>query len=58
MPLTAYRFGSPGHDLIATSLHGIAATFLLRKRFALPNGRSAERRPIDELGIAVNATFP
>ena len=51
----AYRFGPPGHDLIATSLHADRGDFPFAQAFRSPGGRSAERRPIDELGVAVEA---
>jgi beta-mannosidase len=51
----AYRFGPPGHDLIATSLHADRGDVPFAQAFRSPAGRSAEQRPIDELGIAVEA---
>ena len=53
----AYRFGSPGHDLIATSLHAERGDIPFAQSFRSPAGRSPERRSIDELGIAVDARF-
>ena len=51
----AYRFGPPGHDLIAASLHAARCGVPFAQAFCSPTGRSAERRPMDELGIAVEA---
>ena len=53
----AYRFGPPGHDLIATSLHSERGDVPFTQAFRSPTGRSAERRPIDELGVAVEARY-
>jgi len=53
----AYRFGSPGHDLIATSLHAERGDIPFAQDFRFPAGRSSERRPIDELDMAVDARF-
>ena len=53
----AYRFGPPGHDLIAASLHADRCDVPFAQAFRSPVGRSAERRPIDELGIVVDARF-
>jgi beta-mannosidase len=47
----AYRFGPPGHDLIAASLHRERGDIPLAQAFRFPTGRSAERRPIAELGV-------
>ena len=53
----AYRFGPPGHDLIATSLHADRGDVPFAQAFRSPAGRSADRRPIDELGITAEARF-
>jgi len=53
----AYRFGPPGHDLIVASLHAERGDIPFAQAFRSPAGRSAERRPIDELGITVEARF-
>ena len=51
----AYRFGPPGHDLIAVSLHRERGDIPLAQAFRFPSGRSAQRRPIAELGVMVES---
>jgi beta-mannosidase len=51
----AYRFGPPGHDLIAASLHRERGDIPLAQAFRFPSGRSAQRRPIAEIGVMVES---
>jgi len=51
----AYRFGPPGHDLIAASLHRERGDIPLAQAFRFPSGRSTQRRPIAELGVMVES---
>lgn len=51
----AYRFGPPGHDLIATSLHAERGDIPFAQSFRSPSGRTAGRRPMAELGTAIEA---
>jgi beta-mannosidase len=48
----AYRFGAPGHDVIAVSLHMSPGDVPFAQTFRFPAGRSTERMPISELGLA------
>lgn len=47
----AYRFGPPGHDLIAVSLHRAPGDPAFAQSFRFPAGRTAQRCPIAELGF-------
>jgi beta-mannosidase len=51
----AYRFGPPGHDLIAASLHRERGDVPFAQTFRCPAGRAAHRAPIAELGISGQA---
>jgi len=51
----AYRFGPPGHDVIAVSLHGKRGDLPFAQTFRFPAGRTTQRTPISELGMAVKA---
>ncbi len=48
----AYRFGPPGCDLIAASLHREPGDAPFAQTFRCPAGRAAARVPIAELGIS------
>jgi len=48
----AYRFGPPGHDVIAVSLHASPRDIPFAQSFRFPAGRTSERIPISELGLA------
>ena len=48
----AYRFGPPGHDLIATSLHTERGDVPFAQAFRFPAEHCAVRCPIAELGLA------
>jgi beta-mannosidase len=47
----AYRFGPPGHDVIAASLHRHRGDIPFAQSFRFPVGRSNQRSPIAELGL-------
>ena len=47
----AYRFGAPGHDVIAVSLHMSPGDVPFAQSFRFPAGRTMERVPISELGL-------
>ncbi|MBZ5606471.1 MAG: glycoside hydrolase family 2 protein, partial [Acidobacteriia bacterium] len=47
----AFRFGPPGHDLIAASLHRSQGDAPFAQAFRFPAGRPIQRVPIDQLGI-------
>src|SRR5207245_5318196 len=47
----AYRFGPPGYDLIAASLHLRRDDPAFAQSFRFPAGRTTHRVPISELGI-------
>jgi beta-mannosidase len=47
----AYRFGAPGHDVIAVSLHMSPGDVPFAQTFRFPAGRATERIPISELGL-------
>ena len=51
----AFRFGPPGHDLVAVSLHGIPSDILLAQSFRFPVHRPVKREPISDLGLAAEA---
>jgi beta-mannosidase len=51
----AYRFGPPGHDLIVASLHRKPDDAPFAQAFRFPAGRSTQRLPIAELGLAGEA---
>ena len=48
----AYRFGPPGHDVIAVSLHTSPGDVPFAQSFRFPAGRPTERILISELGLA------
>jgi beta-mannosidase len=48
----AYRFGAPGHDVIAVSLHMSPGDVPFAQSFRFPAGRATERIPISDLGMA------
>ncbi|HTD45531.1 MAG TPA: hypothetical protein VK687_15190 [Bryobacteraceae bacterium] len=48
----AYRFGPPGHDVIAVSLHASPGDIPFAQSFRFPAGRTTDRMPISELGLA------
>ena len=47
----AYRFGAPGHDVIAVSLHVSPGDIPFAQSFRFPAGRMTERMPISDLGL-------
>jgi len=47
----AYRFGAPGHDVIAVSLHMSPGDIPFAQSFRFPAGRTTERVPVSELGL-------
>ncbi len=47
----AYRFGPPGHDVIAASLHRNRGDIAFVQSFRFPAGRRNERSPVTELGL-------
>ena len=47
----AYRFGPPGHDVIAASLHQHRGGIPFAQSFRFPAGRANRRSPIAELGL-------
>ena len=47
----AYRFGAPGHDVIAVSLHRSPGDVPFAQSFRFPAGRTTDRMPISELGL-------
>jgi len=47
----AYRFGAPGHDVIAVSLHASPGDIPFAQSFRFPAGRTTDRMPISELGL-------
>jgi len=51
----AYRFGPPGHDVIAVGLHASQSDPPFAQCFRFPAGRPTGRRPIAELGISARA---
>jgi beta-mannosidase len=51
----AYRFGPPGHDVIAASLHMKRGDLPSAQSFRFPAGRTTQRIPISELGIAAQS---
>ncbi len=51
----AYRFGPPGHDLIAVSLHDAPASDPFAQTFRLPAG-PPPRLPMLELGLTAQST--
>ena len=52
----AYRFGPPGHDLIAASLHWSRGDIPFAQTFRSPAGRTTQRTPVSELGMAGRAS--
>ncbi|MCU1338401.1 MAG: glycoside hydrolase family 2 protein [Bryobacterales bacterium] len=48
----AYRFGPPGHDVVAASLHLDRGDVPFAQAFRFPAGRTTQRRPIAELGMS------
>jgi beta-mannosidase len=48
----AYRFGPPGHDVIAVSLHASPGDIPFAQSFRFPAGRATQRIPISDLGLA------
>jgi len=52
----AYRFGAPGHDVIAVSLHASPGDVPFAQSFRCPAGRVTERIPISEMGLAGEST--
>jgi len=53
----AYRFGAPGHDVIAVSLHNNQGDVPFAQSFRFPAGRTMERLPIADLGLAGEANM-
>ena len=51
----AYRFGPPAQDLIAASLHRERGDCPFAQAFRFPAGRTAQRVPISDLGIAAES---
>ncbi len=51
----AYRFGPPGHDVIAVSLHKNQGDLPFAQSFRFPAGRTTQRVPISEVGIAAQS---
>jgi beta-mannosidase len=47
----AYRFGPPGHDLIAASLHASRGDFPMAQAFRFPAGHPIQKVPIADLGL-------
>jgi beta-mannosidase len=47
----AYRFGPPGHTLIAAGLHRDRGDAPFSQSFHFPAGRSLQRMPISDLGM-------
>jgi beta-mannosidase len=48
----AYRFGPPGHDLLSVSMRENRDGMPLAQAFRFPAGRTTQRSPIADLGIA------
>jgi beta-mannosidase len=58
-PSYAYRFGPPGHEVIAASLHRNRGDVPFAQSFRFPAGRRNQRSPISELGLQGQArTLP
>jgi len=51
----AYRFGPPGHNVIAASLHLNRGDNPFAQSFRFPAGRITERMPISELGLEAHS---
>lgn len=51
----AYRFGPPGHDVIAASLHLNRGDVPIAQTFRFPPGLATGRVPIEELGLTAEA---
>jgi beta-mannosidase len=48
----AYRFGPPGHDLIAVSLYSSGSDIPFAQSFRFPAGRNTQRVPVVDLSLA------
>jgi hypothetical protein len=55
-PRTLIASALPGHDVIAVSLHSSPGDFPFAQSFRFPAGRTMERLPISELGLAGEST--
>jgi len=51
----AYRFGPPGHDVIAVGLHRSRGDLPFAQAFHFPAGRTTQRTPISELGMTAQS---
>jgi beta-mannosidase len=51
----AYRFGPPGHEVIAASLHRHRGDIPFAQSFRFPAGRTDRRSPVAELGLEGHA---
>lgn len=51
----AYRFGPPGQDVIAASLHSSRGDIPFAQSFRFPAGRTTQRTLISEMGMAGQA---
>lgn len=51
----AFRFGPPGHDVVAASLHSVRGEPPFAQSFRFPAGRTMERKPMAELGMTGRA---
>jgi len=48
----AYRFGSPGHDVVVASVYDSGQDTPFSQAFRFPAGRSSTQIPIDNLGLS------